>query len=263
MTDVLHTLGAVAAVAYALLLLVVAPLLGKRRFQRLVEAIASDPAARGRFYRRTVLRSWAITIGALTVIGLLTGQTPASIGLRGPTNGRSFAGSTLVGACVGLGLGAILVTLVARKPGGRETLRKAMGPAAVVLPVTASERHYFLLVSLTAGVTEELAFRGFLLSFFRWIAPDANRLTLVLVSGVVFGLAHLYQGWRGMITTGIVGGLLADAALASGSLLLVMVIHTALDARWSLLPGFSEDSPRVLARETDTRGIKSASELGG
>ena len=153
MTDVLHTLGAVAAVAYALLLLVVAPVMGKRRFHRLVDAIASDPAARGRFYRKTVVRSWAITVGALTVIGLLTGRTPASIGLRGPTNGHSFAGPTLIGACVGLGLGAILVTLVARKPSGRETLRKAMGPAAVILPTTAYERRYFLLVSLTAGVT--------------------------------------------------------------------------------------------------------------
>ncbi|MEP6660678.1 MAG: CPBP family intramembrane glutamic endopeptidase [Acidimicrobiales bacterium] len=263
MADVLHTLGAVAAVAYALFLLVVAPVMGKRRFQRLVDAIASDPAARGRFYRRTVVRSWAITIGALTVMGLLTGRTPASIGLRGPTHGHSFAGPTLIGACVGLGLGAILVTLVARKPSGRDTLRKAMGPAAVVLPTTPSERRYFLLVSLTAGVTEELAFRGFLLSFFRWIAPGSSRLTLVLVSGLVFGLAHLYQGWRGMITTGIVGGLLADAALASGSLVLVMVIHTALDARWCLLPGFSDDPPRVLTRETDTRDEKSASERGG
>jgi membrane protease YdiL (CAAX protease family) len=263
MADVLNTLGAVAAVAYALFLLVVAPVMGKRRFRRLCEKIASDPAARGRFYRKTVVRSWSITIGALTVIGLLTGRTPASIGLRGPTHGRSFVGPTLIGAIVGLGLGAILVTLVARTPSGRDTLRKAMGPAAVVLPTTSAERRYFLLVSLTAGVTEELAFRGFLLSFFRWIAPDSSRLSLVLVSGLVFGLAHLYQGWRGMLTTGIVGGLLADAALASGSLVLVIIIHTALDARWSLLPGFDDPNPRVLTRETDTRDVKSASEAAG
>ena len=263
MTDVLHTLGAVAAVAYALFLLVVAPIMGFRRFRRLCEAIASDPAARGRFYRKTVVRSWAITIGALTVIGLLTGRTPASIGLRGPTHGRSFVGPTLIGAIVGLGLGAILVSLVARTPSGRDTLRKAMGPAAVVLPTTSSERRFFLLVSLTAGVTEELAFRGFLLSFFRWIAPDSSRLTLVLVSGLVFGLAHLYQGPRGMLTTAIVGGLLAEAALASGSLVLVMVIHTALDARWSLLPGFDTPNPRVLTRVSNLTGTQSASEAAG
>ena len=67
MADVLHTLGAVTAVAYALLLLVVAPVMGKRRFRRLVDAIASDPAARGRFYRKTVARSWILTVGALTL----------------------------------------------------------------------------------------------------------------------------------------------------------------------------------------------------
>ena len=254
MTDVLRTLGAVIAVAYALFLVVVAPALGKKRFRRLVDAIAADPAARGRFYRKSVVRGWAITIGALTVIGLLTSRTPASIGVRGATEGHSLTGATLIGAVVGLGLGAVLVTVVARRPGGKDALRKAMGPAAVILPATSSERRYFLLVSLTAGVTEELAFRGFLLSFFRWIAPDTNRLALVLLSAVAFGVAHLYQGWRGMITTGIVGGLLADAALASGSLFLVMVIHTALDARWSLLPSFSEPPPPVLARETAPGG---------
>ena len=43
-----------------------------------------------------------------------------------------------------------------------------------------------------------------------------------------------------------------------------MVIHTALDARWSLLPGFSDAEPRTRPRvsETDTRDEKSASEPG-
>lgn len=238
--DVIRTFGAIVAVAYAALLVVVAPIQGRRRFAALLHAIATDPSARLAFYRRTVARQWPITLAALALIGLLTGRTPSSIGLGAPRPGHSLLSGGMIAAVVGLAAGGILVTFIARSPGGRAKLRDAMGPASALLPVTSAERRVFLAVSVTAGVTEELAFRGFLLSFMQWLAPDAAHVWLVLLSGVAFGVAHLYQGPRGIITTGIVGALLADATLASGSLLVPMLIHTVLDARWSALPSFHD-----------------------
>ena len=239
----IETIGAVVAVAYAVFLVIVTPLQGRKRFAELLRAIATDPTARLRFYRRAVGRQWPVTFGALGVIALLTSRTPASIGLGRPARGHAVLSGGLIAAIIGLAAGGVLVTIVARRPGGREKLRNAMGPASALLPVTGAERRFFLAVSVTAGVTEELAFRGFLLSFFQWIAPDANRTSLVIASGLAFGVAHLYQGGRGMLTTGIIGALLADVTLASGSLLVPIVIHTVLDARWSALPSFGE-TPR-------------------
>ncbi|MEP6661630.1 MAG: CPBP family intramembrane glutamic endopeptidase [Acidimicrobiales bacterium] len=235
-----HTLGAVVSVAFALFLVVVAPMQSRRRFAALLEAVTTDPTARLRFYRRTVLRQWPVTLGALALIGLLTGRGPSNIGVRLPAAGHSLLSTGIIVAIIALIAGGVLVTVVARRPGGGDILRNAMGPAAVLLPTTARERRVFLLVSVTAGVTEELAFRGFLLAFMQWVAPDAARGWLVLASGVAFGVAHVYQGARGAITTGIVGALLADTALSSGSLMLPAVIHTVLDARWSVLPGFGQ-----------------------
>lgn len=243
-----QTLGAVASVSFAVFLIVVAPLQSRRRFAALLTVLTTDPTARLRFYRRTVARQWPITIGALALIGLLTGRGPSSIGVASPAAGHSLLSLGIVVATVGFIAGGALVTVVAYRPGGRDTLRNAMGPAAVLLPTNAAERRMFLLVSLTAGVTEELAFRGFLLAFFEWLAPPAGRGWLVLASAIAFAIAHLYQGARGAVTTGIVGALLANAALSSGSLILPVVIHTALDARWSVLPGFgtADASPPVI-----------------
>lgn len=247
----IKTLGAIAAVAYAAFLVLVAPIQGRKRFAALLRAIAADSSARLAFYRRTVTRQWPVTIGALVIIGLLTGRTPRSIGIGKPSAGHSLLSGSLIAAVIGLAAGGVLVTVVARRPGGRAKLRDAMGPASALLPVTGAERQFFLAVSVTAGVTEELAFRGFLLSFMQWLAPDASRLWLVVLSGVAFGVAHLYQGPKGVITTGIIGALLADATLASGSLLVPIVIHTVLDARWSVLPSFADAEPAPLAADAD------------
>jgi len=46
---------------------------------------------------------------------------------------------------------------------------------------------------------------------------------VVILSSVLFGLAHAYQGRGGMISTGIFGVLLAIARLGFGSLVPVMM----------------------------------------
>ncbi len=93
--DVVHATGAVVSVAFALFLVVLAPMQSRRRFAALLEAVTTDPTARLRFYRRTVVRHWPVTIGALALIALLTGRGPSSIGLRLPAAGHSLLSAGL------------------------------------------------------------------------------------------------------------------------------------------------------------------------
>jgi len=46
---------------------------------------------------------------------------------------------------------------------------------------------------------------------------------------VVFGLAHLYQGWVGILATAVIGAALAALYLGSGALWLAMAVHAAFD----------------------------------
>ena len=96
-----------------------------------------------------------------------------------------------------------------------------------LLPKTAGEKGLFVILSCSAGVGEEIAYRGFLIP----------ALTLVLgsawggavLSSAVFGLLHAYQGWLGMVRTGVMGMVFAISVLVTGSLWPAMAAHAILD----------------------------------
>ena len=61
-----------------------------------------------------------------------------------------------------------------------------------------------------------------------------NVLGLIQAAGIaslVFGLGHAYQGWKGMLLTGVVGAFLAVLYLVSGSLIAPMILHALMDMR--------------------------------
>lgn len=97
------------------------------------------------------------------------------------------------------------------------------------LPNTGAERAAFVLVSLTAGVCEEILYRGFLIRFLHAGAPTLPILAALAASSVAFGLSHAYQGLRGMVTTMVAGFLMGALFLLSGSLAAVMALHALMD----------------------------------
>jgi len=105
-----------------------------------------------------------------------------------------------------------------------------------LLPRTAGERRWFALLAVTAGVCEELLYRGFGLAGLRWAAPGIGTPALIIVSGAAFGFAHLYQGRLGVTLTGVLGAYLAWITIAIGSLVPVMLLHALLDLRILGLP---------------------------
>jgi len=61
-----------------------------------------------------------------------------------------------------------------------------------------------------------------------------------VVTAAAFGFAHLYQGTRGVLLTGLVGAYLAWLTLSTGSLLPAIVIHALIDLRVLALPDLDE-----------------------
>lgn len=102
-----------------------------------------------------------------------------------------------------------------------------------VLPRTTSDRAWFVLVSLSAGIGEETVFRAFLIP----------ALTAVLGSGwiaaapsaIAFGVFHSYQGLSGAVRAGLLGYLLAVPFLLTGSVYPSMIAHAAYDLIAGLL----------------------------
>ncbi len=145
---------------------------------------------------------------------LLAGQLP-DIG-----DSAGLALGAVIGGMIG---GGILAALLARR--GRKPLQ--VGDISALLPRNRAELALCALLSLSAGVTEELMFR-------LWLP-----LLLVLLTGngwiafgvpvVIFGLMHRYQGAAGVAITTLIGAAMAFVYLASGSLLAAMAIHAILD----------------------------------
>lgn len=96
-----------------------------------------------------------------------------------------------------------------------------------LLPRTRKEKAAFGLLSLSAGIGEELVFRSFLIPTLTLASGSAG--VALLVSSTLFGLLHAYQRVVGALRAAALGAVLGVPFLLCGSVLPSMLAHTALD----------------------------------
>jgi CAAX protease family protein len=116
-----------------------------------------------------------------------------------------IAAAYWIAAIVVLGAGATLLHL--DQAGKFDSMREQV---AFLIPGTTLELLVWFCLSTTAGICEEIIFRGYLQRQFA--ALSSSMLAGVLLSAVVFGAAHGYEGGPRMLLIGVYGlmfGLLA------------------------------------------------------
>jgi membrane protease YdiL (CAAX protease family) len=86
----------------------------------------------------------------------------------------------------------------------------------------------FLILSVTAGFCEDFIFRGYLQRQFLTVTGSA--WIAISVQALVFGVAHLYQGWRGVVAITVYGALFGILAQWRNSLRPGMMQHAAQDS---------------------------------
>jgi membrane protease YdiL (CAAX protease family) len=226
-----HLPGTLLAVLAAGYLLAGEPLFGRRLYRRLHEGRDTDPAALPRFYRQTLAAQLGFALVPLLALVADPGIGADDLGLAWPSGPARWWAVGFAAYLIAVVAGA---GLVLRRRARRGHRIRGQDSFAAMLPRTPAERVYAGLVSLGAGISEELAFRGFL------IATGVGLLGLspvaaLVVATVVFALAHLYQGAAGAVATLLLGALFGALYLATGSLLLPMLVHAAIDLRSLLL----------------------------
>ena len=105
----------------------------------------------------------------------------------------------------------------------------SIGDIQAMLPRNRAEVRLGALLSLNAGVVEELLFRLALPALL--LGAFGNTLFALVVSALVFGSLHAYQGVVGIIGTMIVGVFLLAIYLATGSILVAIIVHVLIDLR--------------------------------
>jgi len=98
----------------------------------------------------------------------------------------------------------------------------------LIAPRSPREFAAFYGVSATAGIAEELAYRGLLFTllsalFHAWW-PAA------VVASAAFGIVHLFQGWKSAGIAALMGLREHIVVGLTGSLLVAIVVHTLHDA---------------------------------
>jgi membrane protease YdiL (CAAX protease family) len=240
--------AALAAVVVATYLVVGEPAVGHVLHRRFESRLRTDPAARRSFYARLLILEWGLALLGLVTWLSAPGVDAGQVGLRWP---QSWPGP-ITGLVVLLVLLFVAVSTRALRSGvlldpaeprpghrpptsGRHAEPEGHATLAV-LPRTAGERRLFTVVGVTAGICEEWLYRGFFLAVVAAVAGGLPTGVLVVVAAVAFGLAHAYQGPAGIVTTGLLGGVMAAVYLQTGSLLLPVLLHAVIDLRFLLVP---------------------------
>jgi uncharacterized protein len=133
----------------------------------------------------------------------------------------AIAAGFWVGAAVVLAALAYALGLAGRA----EEMRRSL---EFLIPRTPLDFALWLAVSVTAGFCEEVIYRGYLQ---RQLAAVSRSVTIgVVVSAIVFGASHAYEGGARMIIIGVFGALFGILAALRKSLRPGMIAHAWHDA---------------------------------
>jgi membrane protease YdiL (CAAX protease family) len=212
-------------VAYIVL---VAPWLSRFKYHQLQQKLAAgDLTAKLRFYRIGVVQQGVRTLIVLAIC-LLGSIPPRALGLTAPGSWQN-AGQSLA-----IFLVALAASVVLFRYRGDWQLRRLMKMVGALIPASVTERRWFAVIALGAGVSEEIVFRGFLLFYLNSYA-SLSSMEMIIISSLVFGFCHIYQGWFGVLGTTLAGLCFAFLYLSSGSLLVPILVHAAIDFRLLLI----------------------------
>jgi membrane protease YdiL (CAAX protease family) len=99
--------------------------------------------------------------------------------------------------------------------------------ASRIFPRSNQELTVFCGLALTAGICEEFIFRGFV--FASLVHAGCPGWIAVMVSSVLFGLGHAYQGKSAMAGTLLLGTAFGLARIGYDSLFPIMLWHATID----------------------------------
>lgn len=203
-------------------LLLLQPFLGAWNHARLKAAVAEGrTGVRLRFYRRGIVFEWLLA-AVVVAVWFTAGRSAVDLGLLP-------SGNPVWSALAGTVLAAMLVLqarLVRGDAARIDAARRQIAPLRDFLPQSDREDRWFAWLSVSAGICEEIVFRGFLIAY---LAVWVGVWPAVGLAALAFGLAHAYQGPAGILKTALAGLVAGVLFVGTGWLLAAVLAHIGVD----------------------------------
>jgi membrane protease YdiL (CAAX protease family) len=208
------------------------PLYGARQRPKGFSDIIFSSEQKKRIY---ISGSFSLFImGAVVMLVWLLFKRPlAEIGLTQPRNFQSWWWMIIIFALIYL---VDTVVTLSSKKGMDETIDnwKKRTP---FLPTKNSELPEYLLMCFSAGVFEEIVYRGYLVTYCWYLFYGSNyhQILAIVFPAFAFAIAHFYQGAKAVLKIFVLAVFFGYLFIYSGSLLIVMILHFLVDAIGGLL----------------------------
>jgi uncharacterized protein len=189
-----------------------------------------------RMYVQIIFIQW-VTVGIISWYWLMANRSFKELGFINPFEKIREIPELVIGILFGVLLGITInfIVITNVKP-IKEKIYKQLEAIEFLLPENFKERMLFVLVALTAGFCEEFMFRGFMFLYLKELPFDIPLLMIAIITSMIFGIAHLYQGWKNVIVTGLIGFALARFYMYFGTIWIPIIVHIIIDLRLAILP---------------------------
>jgi membrane protease YdiL (CAAX protease family) len=204
-------------------LAVIIPWRGRLRLKKLIAMPHVSSVERIALYASTIAFQW-VAVAVVAWRAWEHGYRAAELGLT-IHNTTRLSSAAIVGGATIAALQWLNLRRMGRIPVRNRGIMQAI--AERILPQSTVELLPFLALAVTAGVCEEFLYRGFAMAVLARLGSPG--WLAILISSILFGLAHLYQGRGGFVSTMVIGGALGSGRIAYDSLVPVIFWHTAVD----------------------------------
>jgi len=206
-----------------LVLAVLIPWRGRVRLRHLLEEPSFGSKEKLVLYGSTIVFQWLL-LGLVLWRALVRGVTVAEMGLGRPWDASLVVWSVIGGAAVGA-FQWFNLRRAGRMSGAVPDLMRKLSER--LLPQKPVELPPYAALAITAGICEEFVYRGFVMAVL--LRAGLAAWAVVIVSSLLFGVAHAYQGRNGITGTALMGLVFGIGRLLTGSLAPVMMWHATLD----------------------------------
>ena len=210
---------------FFLLIFVVQPISGYYSNKKYLKGLAEGKKPnRVKLYNQTMLVQWCAFL-VLVFTWFILDRSFSELGFKSSNSNELIIGVAVLAISVTYLLYSLYVV---RKMTSDEKVQQldTLGDLIHVLPQNNRDFKYFVAISITAGIVEEIIYRGFVFSYLAEFMP---MWSVILVSSAAFGLGHAYQGIGGVIKVMVMGLVFGTYYVFTGSIWLPIIAHAVFD----------------------------------